>query len=315
MTTALVYDPCFLGHDTGPAHPERPDRLRSIRAAISAAGLDKRCTVIAPRAAPGSTIARLHDPAYIERFRRAADSGARYLGSPEEAICEASFDLARQAVGSVLDAVDTVMEGRCRNALCAVRPPGHHAERDRAMGFCFFGNVAIAADHLIHRHGLERVLILDWDAHHGNGTQHFFEDRADVFYCSLHGHPRFLFPGSGWLGEVGTGPGTGHTLNVPLEPGAGDPEYRRAFDERVLPAIDRYRPQFVLVSAGFDAHRLDPLTPLCAECETFEWMTRCVLDVAAAHAGHRMVSVLEGGYHLQALAECVVAHLELLTPN
>lgn len=313
MATALIYDECFAGHDTGHGHPERPDRLHAIRTAIRASGLHERCTIITPRAAELSAVTRLHDPAYVDRFRRTAEAGGRCLGEAENAICEASFDLALKAVGSVLDAVDAVMEGRCCNAFCAVRPPGHHAERDRAMGFCYFGNVALAADHLVHRHGLERVLILDWDVHHGNGTQHLLEARADVLFCSLHGHPRFLFPGTGWPTETGVGPGEGYTLNVAFEPEAGDDDYRRAFDEQILPAVDRYRPQFVLVSAGFDAHRLDPLAPLCAEHRTFEWMTRSILDVAATHAEHRLVSVLEGGYHLDALSECVVAHLELLT--
>jgi acetoin utilization deacetylase AcuC-like enzyme len=201
------------------------------------------------------------------------------------------------------------MHGAIENAFCAVRPPGHHCERNESMGFCLLSNVAIAARYLLDVHGIGRVAVVDWDVHHGNGTQHVFEDNADVFYCSLHGHPAYVYPGTGFENERGRGPGEGATLNLPMYPGSDDALYRRAFEQRVLPALDDFKPQFVLISAGFDAHRLDPLAPLNLDSASFEWMTRALMDVAARYAQGRLVSVLEGGYDLGALAESATLHV------
>ena len=204
------------------------------------------------------------------------------------------------------------MAGQINNAFCAVRPPGHHAERDCSMGFCMFNNIALAADRLLTRHGLERVLIVDFDVHHGNATQHTFEAEPRVMFISIHGHPNWVYPGTGYTTERGLGEGEGFTLNVPLMPNSTGADYRQAFQDKIMPAGERYKPQFVLVSAGFDAHRLDPLAPLSLETEDFSWMTRWILDLAYRHCQGRLVSVLEGGYHLSALAACTVGHVQLL---
>jgi acetoin utilization deacetylase AcuC-like enzyme len=216
------------------------------------------------------------------------------------------------AAGGVVNAADAVARGEAGRAFCAVRPPGHHAERSNAMGFCFFNNVAIAAEYLRHQHGIERIAILDWDVHHGNGTQHYFEADPNVFFCSIHQHPDTLYPGTGYAEERGTGAGMGATLNVPMAPGSGDEEYRRAFETTILPALDRFRPEFLLISAGFDAHRADPLGHIKLSTEMFGWMTLHAMELARRHCGGRIVSVLEGGYDLTALADSVQAHLEVL---
>jgi acetoin utilization deacetylase AcuC-like enzyme len=221
--------------------------------------------------------------------------------------------VAALAAGGVLAACDAVMSGEVDRAFCAVRPPGHHAEPDQAMGFCLFNNVALAAEHLIRRHGLSRVAIVDFDAHHGNGTQHIFESRSDVFYASLHERPGTLpFPGSGEANEIGLGSGEGYTLNAPLTRGSGEAEYLGALDEWIVPALDRYRPEFVLVSAGFDALMWDDVANLSLEPPCFGPITRRLTDAAARHAGGRLVSVLEGGYDLPNLGAAVAAHVTAL---
>jgi acetoin utilization deacetylase AcuC-like enzyme len=217
------------------------------------------------------------------------------------------------AAGTAVQAVDDVMAGRIDNAFCAVRPPGHHAERHMSLGFCLFNNIAVAAQHLIDDHGLTRVLILDWDVHHGNGTQHTFEADPRVLFISLHGHPGIVYPGTGYAHERGKGPGEGFTINIPMLPPSSDSEWHLAFAEKVLPAADRFRPEFVLVSCGFDAHRLDPLAPLELSTDIFGWMTDRALELARTHGHGRLVSLLEGGYHLQALADCACLHVERLS--
>ena len=308
--TGLIIDECFERHDTGSAHPERPARLRAIRDRFRAEGLTDCCPTVALREATDDEILSVHSAEYLERLRQACEAGRPYIDTPDSAICPESYQLARLAAGSVLAAADQVVSGSLRNAFCAVRPPGHHCERSTSMGFCMLGNVAIAARYLLDRHGLERVAVLDWDVHHGNGTQHLFEDTAAVFYCSLHGHPEYVYPGTGFEHERGSGPGEGATLNLPMYPGSGDDDYKRAFDERVLPALENYRPRFVLISAGFDAHRLDPLAPLNLESQSYAWMTRAVMDLAEEYADGRIVSVLEGGYDLDALAESAMLHVQ-----
>lgn len=309
MPTGLVLDDCFREHDTGPSHPERPARLDAIRSALELAGLVAQCQRLPLREATDDEILSLHDARYLDRLRRACEAGARFIDVPDSAICPESYRVARLAAGSVLDAVDAVMDGKVGNAFCAIRPPGHHCERGESMGFCLLANVALAAKRLLDVHRLDRVAVVDWDVHHGNGTQHLFESRSDVFVCSLHGHPHYVYPGTGFDHERGRGDGEGATLNVSMNPGAEDADYRRAFDERVLPALEDYKPQFVLVSAGFDAHRRDPLAPINLDSESFGWMTRSVLDLARRHANGRVVSVLEGGYDLKALGESVVQHV------
>ncbi len=315
--TGLLLDEAFAGHYTGRGHPERPARLTAIRQALDLFGLRARCRPIGVRDATDAEILAVHDESYIQRLRERCATGARHIDTLDSAICPDSYRLARLAVGGVLNAVDAVMAGELRNAFCAVRPPGHHCERSRSLGFCLLGNVAIAAQHLLEQHKLSRVAVLDWDVHHGNGTQHLFENTVAVFVCSLHGHPAYVYPGTGFADERGVGAGEGATLNVPFYPGAGDGDYRKAFDEQVLPALDDYRPEFLLVSAGFDAHRHDPLAPLNLDSSSFKWMTQAALELAERWAGGRVVSVLEGGYDLTALGESAALHVaELLrTPG
>ena len=222
-------------------------------------------------------------------------------------ISTGSFDIALLAAGGALELADQVASGQLDNAFALTRPPGHHAERDMALGFCLFNNVAIAARYLQRHHGIEKVLILDWDVHHGNGTQHTFEDDPSVLYVSLHQYP--YYPGTGAASETGTGRGAGATVNCPMPAGAGDAEYEHAFVERVLPAIDAFAPQFVLLSAGFDAHVDDPLAQMRLSTSFYGWMTARMLEVADRHAGGRLVSLLEGGYDTRALSASVEAHL------
>ncbi len=312
MRTGLVLDPLFQRHDPGPAHPEGPDRLVAIEQALRERGLTNVCTPLPRRPATRDEVLHLHESEYLDRLQRACRAGQPFIDCVDSGICSDSYDVALQAAGAVLEATDAIMAGTVRNAFCAVRPPGHHALADRSMGFCLFNNVALAAERLIRTHGLRRVLILDWDVHHGNATQAMFESRSDVLYVSLHGHPSSVYPGTGWETETGTGDGEGYTINIPMLPGAGDAEYRRAFDERVAPAVEAYRPECVLISAGYDAHRLDPLAPICLEDDSFRWMTRAALAYADQWAGGRLLSVLEGGYNLVVLGRCVARHVAAL---
>ncbi len=309
----LVYDPRYLAHETGPDHCESPDRLEAIMSALDRAGVLARVQRIQPRPATPREVCLVHSASHLERLARACRDGQAYMDVPDCAICPASFDVALLAVGGVLAASDAVMQGQVARAFCAVRPPGHHAERERSLGFCLLNNVAIAARYLQQRWGLERVLIVDWDAHHGNGTQEIFQDDPDVLYCSLHEHPVWIFPGTGWDSDVGRGGGTGASVNIPMLPGSGDTQYRHAFEKRVLPAAERFCPEFVLVSAGFDGHRCDPLTHIELEDESFDWMLTALIGLAERCCHGRLISVLEGGYDPGVLRRCVSAHVRLLT--
>ena len=310
--TGLVDDRRFRYHDTGPGHPERPERVTRLSQAVDDAGLRDRCTEVAVAEINIDLVKQVHTFDYIDRVRLACQQGMPFMDTPDSPVCPESYRIAILAAGSVISAVNDVMTDQLDNAFCIIRPPGHHAEFAESMGFCLFNNVAIAAKHLISQYGLKRVLILDWDVHHGNGTQHAFERDNRVMYESIHGHPHALYPGTGYVEEVGLDEGRGFTVNCPMLPGHGDREYLRAFDEVLIPAAKRFEPEFVLVSAGFDAHRLDPLAPMLVETEAFGWMTEKMLDLARKYAGGRLVSVLEGGYHLDALAESGMLHLERL---
>lgn len=312
MATALIYDDRFLAHDTGTGHPERSDRLRAITGALHDNGLWERLEHLPFEPADGRTIERVHEGVYVARLQAACQAGQPFIDTPDSAICPRSHDVARLAVGGLLAAADAVVNGRVQNAFCAVRPPGHHAEADRSMGFCLFNHAAIAADDLIVSHGLERVAVVDFDVHHGNGTQHIFEHRDDVLFVSLHEHPHFLYPGTGFESETGTGPGRGFTVNVPLAPRGGDEAYRHAFNSHVLPALDRFRPQAMIVSAGFDAAVEDPLAHMQVTADGFEWMTRQLVAAAQHHCDGRLISTLEGGYDLQSLAHNVCRHVKTL---
>lgn len=312
MPTGLIYSDRFLEHDTGVRHPERPDRLRAIVDRLKAQHLWNELVHLPFGPADRAWIERLHDPRYVERVFAACAAGEAHIDAADSAICPASGEVAQLAVGGVLAAVDAVMAGKVNNAFCAVRPPGHHAERDRSMGFCLFNNVAIAAEYLIAHHGLERVAVVDFDVHHGNGTQHLFEHRRDVLVVSLHEHPRYLYPGTGFVHEQGAGAGEGYTLNLPLDPRTGDDAYRHAMVFKVTPRLERFQPQCLLVSAGFDAAHDDPLAHMEVTAEGFAWITRHLKAQAQRLCGGRLVSVLEGGYNLRSLAEAVSLHVQAL---
>lgn len=310
--TGLVLDDRFKLHDTGPGHPERPQRLDAIYRALERSFLFERCRRIEPVEITRDRLESNHAAGYIDRVEAHCRAGKRHIDCVDSAIGPASYKSALLAAGAAVAAADAVARGELKNAFCTVRPPGHHAERDVSMGFCLFNNVALAARQLIDVHGAQRVLILDWDVHHGNGTQHAFEEDPRVFFCSFHGHPATLYPGTGYAEELGRGAGEGFTLNIPMMPGSGDAEYRRAYDEQFIPAARAFAPQFILISCGFDAHRADPLAHIMLETSSFEWLTRDTLELADECCQGRVISVLEGGYDLDVLGECAVVHVEEL---
>jgi acetoin utilization deacetylase AcuC-like enzyme len=277
---------------------------------VAAAGADATTVAIQARDATGDDLLRVHSEAYIERARRDCLDGGGELSTGDTAVCEASYDAALRAAGGVLAAVDAVMAGTCRNAFCAVRPPGHHATPDCGMGFCVFNNVAIAARYLQRRHGLKRILIADWDVHHGNGTQETFYGDPTVFFFSTHQWP--LYPGTGAASERGVGDGMGYTMNVPVAAGSGRQEIVGAFRERLAPAMTRFRPEFVLVSAGFDSRMGDPLGGLLLTDDDFAELTEILMEIAGVFAQGRLVAVLEGGYSLDGLALACEAHVRAL---
>lgn len=309
-TTGIVFDPVFLEHETGWGHPESPDRLRAVRSGIEAASRHVKTVAVTARDATVADLRLVHTPAYIAAVRDDCESGAGTLSTGDTPVCEASFAVAMRAVGGVLAAVDAVMAGTCRNAFCAVRPPGHHATPDRGMGFCVFNNIAIAARHLQRKHGLERILIADWDVHHGNGTQEAFYADPSVFFFSTHQWPHY--PGTGAESERGTGPGKGFNMNVPLAAGSGSREILDAFRCKLAPAMKTFNPQFVLVSAGFDSRAGDPLGGLLLGDDDFAGLTRILLGIADLHCGGKVVSVLEGGYALDGLAAAAEAHVRAM---
>lgn len=308
--TGLVYSDAYLAHDPGPGNPETAERLRAIMGALGRAGLLERLVRIEPSPAPLERLRRIHDEAHIAHVREAS-ARAPVILDWDTTAGQRTYETALLAAGGVMNAVDAVMAGRVRNAFCAVRPPGHHATRSRAMGFCFFNNVAVAARHVQDAHGVSRVLIVDWDAHHGNGTQEAFFFDPTVLYVSTHQYPGY--PGSGRVEERGGDAGLGYTLNLPMPAGSGDEAYLAAFRTAIRAAADAFRPEFVLVSAGFDPHADDPITDLGVTAGGFALLTAEVVEIAERHCGGRLVSALEGGYDPAALGESVVKHVEALT--
>ncbi len=306
----IVLDRRFEDHHAGPGHPESAARLAAIRSGLAHSGIMQNLTILPPREADMRWIELVHQRSYIDRVLQACSKGYEYIGQADCGICPASYQVALLAVGGVLSAIDAVMAGSIDRAFCAVRPPGHHAEYHRAMGFCLFNNIAIAARYLQQHHKLEKIFILDWDVHHGNGTQHTFQADPTVFYCSLHQDPSTLYPGTGFAGERGLDAGQGFTLNLPMPAGAGSEQYRQAFQEAVLPAIDDFEAQFILISTGFDAHADDPLAMINLTEQDYYWFTQQVLRAADDHCSGRMVTVLEGGYNLQVLPGCTERHLQ-----
>jgi len=305
MSTLLVTHPACLAHDPGRTHPEHPARLKAVLAALDApefAGLSRREAPLAEV----EQIARVHSRLYVEQVLRAIPKSGHVGLDPDTIISPGSGEAALRAAGALVAAVDAVAAGEVRNAFCAVRPPGHHAEAARAMGFCLFNNVAIGAEQARKVHGLARVAVIDFDVHHGNGTQHMFERDADLFYASTHQWP--LYPGTGAAEETGVG----NIVNVPLAPMSGSREFRAAMSDIVLPELTRFRPDLVMISAGFDAHADDPLASLRLVDEDYEWATRQLMAVADDCCGGRVVSTLEGGYDLEALAASAALHVRTL---
>jgi acetoin utilization deacetylase AcuC-like enzyme len=323
----------FADHLTGPHHPERPDRIRAVWRAVGQAGLldlpdpwpdfrpdfalkrqegARLVNLGEPSPAPDEALLRVHPPQYLERVRRVCAAGGGVLDLGDTPVGRESCDIAARAAGAVLRCCDAVAGAEVRRAFAAVRPPGHHAEPDRPMGFCLFSSVAVAARHLQRVHGVGRIAIVDFDVHHGNGTQAAFEDDPSVLFVSLHQDPRTLYPGSGHAWERGAGAGDGYTLNVTFQPGAEDDDYLHAIEAQVLPELNRFGPEFLLVSAGFDAHADDPLAQIKLSEEGFEHITRLLVESANRHCAGRVVSALEGGYNLRALGRSVVRHLVAL---
>jgi acetoin utilization deacetylase AcuC-like enzyme len=308
--TVLITDPLFLQHETGP-HPETPQRLVAIMERLERTGLRDRCraghyVLLAP-----AQLERVHNGAVVARARQTAEAGGGLLDA-DTVVSPESFRVALAAAGACCAGVDSVVAGPDRTAVCLVRPPGHHATPMHSMGFCLFNNIALAAAHARDAHGLNRILIVDWDVHHGNGTQDIFYADAAVMFYSIHRYGQGFYPGTGAADETGTGPGLGFTLNAPVRHGTSRRDFQSLFLSALERAADRVRPELVLVSAGFDAHRRDPIGSLGLESEDFTELTRLVLQVADTHAQGRLVSCLEGGYDLTALAESVQAHLEEL---
>lgn len=302
MTTALISHPDCYDHVTPPGHPEQVARLDAVLGALEGMPLLR---VKAPLAAEDDLL-RAHPKAHIDAIRAAAPTqGWRSLDADTH-MSVGTLAAAYRAAGAVVRAVDIVLAGEAQNAFAAVRPPGHHAERQTAMGFCFFGNVAVAAKHALDHHGLSRVAIVDFDVHHGNGTQDLVEDDPRILFCSTHQSP--LYPGTGAAHEAGVG----NVLNVPLREGTGSKGFRDAMERMVLPRVDAFAPELVLVSAGFDAHQADPLAGLNLTTADFGWVTEKLCDLADRHCQGRLVSALEGGYDLAALGASAAAHVKVL---
>lgn len=310
QSTALAADPVSREHLAGRDHPECPERFDAVLDGLRGAGLLGRLGRIPPRAATIDELLLCHTPDYVETARREIASGALFLSTGDTDISPESWEAAVRAVGGVLNAVDAVVEGRARRAFCVVRPPGHHAGAARGMGFCVFNNVALGARYAQRRHGLGRVLIVDWDVHHGNGTQYIFYSDPSVFYFSTHQWP--LYPGTGRAEETGEGEGVGATMNFPFRAGAGRREILGAVREALMPAAREYRPELVLISAGFDSRAGDPLGRFTLTDEDFAALTGAVMEIAGDTAGGRVVSVLEGGYNLAGLASAAAAHVAAL---
>ena len=306
--TVLYTDDRFLEHETG-THRERPERLKAITAELARTGLAAKCTPAETRTASVEEISRIHGAMYVTRVAEFANAGGGWI-EQDTFLSRKSYEVARRAAGTSLAAVDAVMKGPEKSALCLIRPPGHHALVHDAMGFCLFNNIALAADHAIKQHKLERVLVIDWDVHHGNGTQDIFYERDEVWFLSAHRSP--FYPGTGKKEETGSGKGLGTKFNLPVAFGTSRKDYLTQFESLLTDAATKCKPELVLISAGFDAHAEDPIGSLGLQTEDFETLTKLVRQVAQTHCKGRLVSCLEGGYNTQRLAESVACHLQTL---
>ncbi|MDQ5822805.1 MAG: histone deacetylase [Chloroflexota bacterium] len=305
---ALYYHPAFLLHGTG-YHPESPTRLRAILTALAAYGIPES-SLLRPEPVDLELLGQVHDPRYIRNIEQVANSGGG-MWDLDTVISGRSYEAGLLGAGAACAAVDSAMRG-VRVPFALVRPPGHHALYGSAMGFCLFNNVAVAAQHAIRSYGLERVLIVDWDVHHGNGTQDYFYSRSDVLFFSTHQHP--FYPGTGAINETGAGEGTGYTVNVPLQAGVGDTGYIQVFEQVLVPVARRYRPQLILISAGYDAHIADPLGGMSVTTAGFSELARLLRQLSdeIEECGGRLAAILEGGYNTEALAQSVIATIAAL---
>jgi acetoin utilization deacetylase AcuC-like enzyme len=308
--TGLVYHPAYFEHDMGAGHPESPNRLRAIMQQLEQSGTMARLTPIESRKAEDEWITQIHSLSYVRSLNQQTPTSGRVSLDPDTSMSPGTLQAAYLAAGGALASVDAIMAQEVDHVFCAVRPPGHHAEAGQAMGFCFFNNVAIAARYIQKKYGLTRVLIVDWDVHHGNGTQHSFENDPSVLFFSTHQYPHY--PGTGRETERGKGTGEGFTINVPMEAGEGDDEYRAVFQKVLVAAADDFKPEFVIISAGFDAHKDDPLASMRLTESGYAELTEIVAGIATRHANSRILSSLEGGYNLTALAASVEAHIKAL---
>lgn len=305
MTTLYLHHPIFQEHLLPPGHPERPERLVAIAGALSAPRFDALVRRVPP-AAELDTVTLAHEREFVDLLADNIPSAGFARADLDTYLSPKSFEAALHGVGAACMAIDEVITGKADNAFCAVRPPGHHAESHRAMGFCLLNNAAIGARWAQRKHGVDRVAIVDWDVHHGNGTQEIVWADPTILYASTHQMP--LYPGTGAANETGAG----NIVNVPLAPGAGSDAFRHAFNKRIVPALTEFRPDLIVISAGFDAHRRDPLAEINLSEEDFAWATKQLMTVADDSSGGRLVSVLEGGYDLEALSDSVAAHVAVL---
>lgn len=308
--TGYLYDPFFLAHETGDSHPESSQRLEMMHTYVSAAPRAGSLLWVSSREASREQLCYVHSPRYVESIEAKCGEGFHCIDNFDTMVCEQSFNVARRAVGGVLEMCDYIVSGEIANGFCAIRPPGHHAESDTSSGFCLVNNIAIAARYLQLVHGIGRVAIIDWDAHHGNGTQQIFEEDPSVLYISLHQYP--FFPGTGHEIETGTGLGTGYTLNIPMEASSRNRHYMNAFDEKVLPALEQFKPEFILISSGFDAHCDDDLSSLRLTTDSFYTFTMMLRNIACKYSLGRMVALLEGGYCARSMAESSAAVISAL---
>ncbi len=305
MVTRLYTHPVYLEHLMPAGHPERPDRLRALERALAAEAFDALDRRLAPMGEL-ETVLHAHPQDYVEAIRTSIPTEGLARLDADTTVSPKSLEAALAAVGAANAAVDDVFSGDADNVFVASRPPGHHAEKATAMGFCLFNNAAVAARHAQISHGAERVAIVDWDVHHGNGTQDIFWDDPSVLYCSTHQMP--LYPGTGAKTETGAG----NIVNAPLDPDTGSEIFREAFNSRILPSLDAFRPDLIIISAGFDAHRRDPLAQINLDEDDFDWATGVLMERAARHSNSRLISLLEGGYDLQGLAQSAAAHVARL---
>ncbi len=304
--TVIIYDDIYLKHDTWPDHPENSARIINTIEHLRSANCWQKLDIKKPRAATEAEVSAIHSTSQIVQIAEIASSGGGYL-DPDTYVSSDSYEAALNAAGAPLTAIDLIMDKKVDNAFCLVRPPGHHATPEKGMGFCLFNNVAIAAKYIQSRYSLDRIVIIDWDVHHGNGTQDAFYDDPSVMYFSMHRYP--FYPGTGAEEETGKDSGSGFTINIPLSYNTEPQEYLKFFEEILEKRVKPFKPQFILISSGFDAYRLDPISGLSLEASDYNKLTKLTQNVAKYCCDGRIVSCLEGGYHLLDLPKCIEEHL------